>query len=93
MKDHDHKCSQRHVRGDDESGKPEVTNAIKKAEPLDPAFLQLKLLCICWLLLKLSPHTCQSNQTKAKKKHGGGFRNGGHIKIICPNVKIRTHIC
>jgi hypothetical protein len=39
MKDHDHKCSQRHVRGDDESGKPEVTNAIKKTEPIDPAFL------------------------------------------------------
>ncbi len=25
------------------------------------------------LLLKLSPHTCQTDQTKAKKQHGGGF--------------------
>ncbi len=41
---------------------------------MNPAFLQLNRLCGL-LLLKLSPHSCQSHQTKTKKQHCDRFRD------------------
>src|SRR5664280_1353122 len=47
--------------------------AIKKgrAESALPFDLKMKFV----LSLKLSPGSCQTDQTKAKKEHGGGFGN------------------
>ena len=47
----------------------------KKAEPSDPAFLQINRLCVS-LLLKFSPDSCQANQAKTEEKHSGGLRDG-----------------
>ena len=53
----------------------------KKAEPIDPAFLDLNRLCV-WLFLKLSPYPCQTNQAKAKEEQTDRFGDSRDCDII-----------
>jgi hypothetical protein len=54
----------------------------KKAEPNDPAFALLKLN-IDLLLKELLPSiSCQPNQPRSKKEHGGGFRHGNGNRVV-----------
>lgn len=52
--------------------KPDWKNSNKKAGPFLILPLQRKI-CISNSVAEFSPDPCQSNQTKTKKKHGGGF--------------------
>jgi len=49
---------------------------IKRQDHFCPCLFIVNRFCVL-LLLQLSAGSCQTDQTKAKKKHGSGFRNGG----------------